>query len=347
MSAEKEKNLADFLKHVSPGRPLRNVIDDLIRSNLGTMIVIDCPELQTDNIMEGGFRVNSRFTSQKLFELCKMDGAIIVSSDLKRILFANVMMTPDTSIHTIETGTRHKAAERTAKQAGTFVIAVSERRKKTTLYHGSSRTYLREPEDLLRGLSSTMQVLEKQRELFEKNLGDLNILEMSDLVSVSDVCKVIQRAEMILKISDSIKVSFTELGKDGGIMHMRFRELLKGIEDFEEDILKDYSKISPKKSKTVLSNLTFEGLLDIESIARLVIEKSPEESLSPRGFRFLDHLTVSSKESSLIVKKFGDLKGILRGESKDFEPILKNRAGMISEEISNLRGQILSGKVVC
>lgn len=140
MVVEKEKTFIDFIKLISPGTLLRIVIDDVIRSGLGAMIVFDTDELHTQNLLEGGFRINSRFTTQKLFRLCKMDGAIIVSPDLKRILYANTLMTPDSSIHSAETGTRHKAAERIARQAHTFVIAISERKRKQhfiTVSHGT------------------------------------------------------------------------------------------------------------------------------------------------------------------------------------------------------------------
>jgi len=347
MAPEKEKNLMDFIKLVSPGTPLRNVIDDLVRSGLGAMIVFDSPELQKSNIIEGGFRINSRFTAQKLFELCKMDGAIVVSSDLKRILYANVLMTPDNSLHSIETGTRHKASERTAKQARTFVIAVSERRKKTTLYHNSSRYYLKSTEELIRNISSNLQVLEKQREQLDEHVNNLNILEMSDLVSISDVCKVIQKTEMILQISNYAKRNFSELGIEGSIMHMRYRELLRGVERTENEVIRDYTSFSLKRSRTLLENLTFDGLLDTESIARLIFEKPTEEIISPRGYRFLSHLTMSIKEISQVVKQFKNLKGILAADSSDLEPILKNRANAIKQEIKNLREQVLSGKVIC
>ena len=311
------------------------------------MIVLDAKELHTQNIIEGGFRINSRLTPQKLFELCKMDGAIVISKDFKRILYANILMTPDSSIHSTETGTRHKAAERTAKQAPTFVIAVSERKKKTTLYYGSSRYHLKSTDEIIRSLSSTLQVLEKQREMLNEQLNNLNILEMSELVSISDVCKVIQRTEMILKISESIKRNFTELGREGNIMHMRYRELIRGVEKTGEEIIRDYATLSLKRSKTLLSNLTFDGLLDTKSIARLILEKPIEESISPKGFRFLTHLTLSEKENSLIVKQFKNLKNILKVDSSELEPILKNRTSIIIEEIRNLREQVLNGKVIC
>jgi diadenylate cyclase len=347
MVAEKERTFVDFLKMVSPGTPLRTVIDDLIRSDLGAIIVFDSPELHENKMLDGGFRVNCRFTAQKLFELCKMDGGVVVSPDLSRIIYANVLMTPDNSLHTTETGTRHKAAERTAKQAHTFVIAVSERRKKTTLYCSSSRYYLKSTEELLRGISSTLQVLEKQREILDEQVNNLSVLEMSEMVSTSDVCKVIQRAEMILKISESIKRNFTEIGKEGNIMHMRFRELIRGVEKIEGEVLRDYAILSMKRAKTLLTNITFEGLLELESVARLVLEKPLEESVSPKGFRFLSHLTLSEKEISLIVKQLGNLSSILSVEPSDLEHVLKNRASSIKEEISHLREQVLSGKVVC
>ena len=291
--------------------------------------------------------MNSRFTSQKLFELCKMDGAIILSQDLKRILYANVLMTPDTNINSIETGTRHKAAERTAKQAQTFVIAISERRKKTTLYHASSRYYLKSTEELIPNITSNLQILEKQKEILTENILNLNILEVSELVSVSDVCKVIQRAEMILKISESIKRNFTELGKEGNIMHMRYRELLRGVEKSENEILRDYAGLPLKRAKTLLANLTFDGLLDTESIARLILEKPIEEAISPKGYRFLSHLTLSAKETSQIIKLNKNLNNILKIEPSFLESILKNRSSTIYEEIRNLREQIINGKIIC
>jgi diadenylate cyclase len=347
MTIEKEKTFLDFIKLVSPGTSLRNVIDDLIRSGLGGMIVFDKPELHSQNIAEGGFKINSRFTSQKLFELCKMDAAIIVSQDLKRIVQANVTMIPDTSISTIETGTRHKAAERTAKQAHTFVIAISERRKKTTLYYGTSRYFLKSTDELIRNISSTLQVLEKQRSLLNENISNLNLLEMSELVSVADVCQVIQRTKMIIKISNSVKRNFTELGKEGNIMHIRYRELIRGVEKTEDEVLRDYSALSLKRSKNLLSNLTFDGLQDLDSIARLIIDKPAEENISPKGFRFLSHLTLSEKEISQIIKQHKNIEKIIKLEPADLEPILKNRANTLYEEIRNLREQVLSGKIIC
>lgn len=340
---DKEKKMLDFLKKVSPGSALRIVIDDLIRSDLGALIVLDSSNMQ--ECYEGGFRVNCRFTSQRLFELCKMDGAVIVSQDLKRILYGNVLLTPDKNVFTNETGTRHKAAEKTAKQAETFVIAVSERRKKTTIFYSGKKLFLRPIEEILRSLTNSLQILEKQKEQFNELMNKINVLEISRLVSVGDICKILQRCEMISRISDSMKKELIELGREGNIIHMRFRELVKGVEKKEDEIIRDYSPLSLKKTKLLLSNLTFDNLIEPDSIARVIFQKDIEETLVPKGFRFLDYLGLSEKESSSLIKLFNNLDSILELDEKKMEEILKNRTADIKEEIINLREQILEGKV--
>jgi len=265
---------------------------------------------------------------------------------LKKIVYSNCLLVPTPLIPTKETGTRHKAAERTAKQANTFVIAVSERRKKTTLYYNKTKYYLKSSDELLRDITNNMQLLEKQREILDEALSKLNILEMSELVSVGDVCKVIQRIEMILKISEIIKKDFVELGKEGNVMNMRYKELLKNLEKKEDELLRDYSKLPLQRIKTLLSNLSLDGLIDPEAVSRLVFEQNLEETVSPRGFRFLAYLNLNEKEISQIVKQFESLSNLLNDESNSLEEILKNRAQSFKEEISKLREQVLEGKVV-
>jgi DNA integrity scanning protein DisA with diadenylate cyclase activity len=128
-------------------------------------------------------------------------------------------------------------------------------------------------------------------------------------------------------------------------MQMRYRELIRGVEKAESEVLRDYSILSLKKSLLLLSNLTFDGLLDIEPISRLILDKPQEESIFPKGFRFLSHLTLSEKEISQIVKQFGNLKNILEAESKDYEFLLRGRASTFKDETILLREKILSGKM--
>jgi diadenylate cyclase len=346
MAPEKEKTILDYIKRVAPGNSINSVIEDLLGSDLGALIVLDSPELHSKRCFEGGFRINCRFTPQKLFELTKMDGAIIISSDMKRILYANVLITPDHTLLSSETGTRHKAAERVAKQANTFVIAVSERRKRTTLYLGREKYNLKSPGELLRDIAANLQVLEKQRDLFDESLINLNVLEVSDLVSAGDVCKIIQRSEMILKISASLKKQFIEIGRYGNIMNLRYRELIKSVEKRESEVIRDYAILSLKRTKTILENYSFEGLIDLDSIARIILEKSIEENVSSKGFRLLSMVDLIEKESSSLVKHFGGLKGVLDAGENDLEKILKNKTGDFKQELNNLTEKILEGKAI-
>jgi diadenylate cyclase len=341
---EKEKLMLEYLKKVSPGTSLRTVINDLIRSELGALIVIEAPDIE--KYIEGGFRINCRFTPQRLFELSKMDGAIIISQDLRRILYANVLLTPDATITTNETGTRHKAAERTAKQLNTFVIAVSERKKKTTLYYGNIRYTLRTAEEVSREITNTLTILEKQRELLDELMSKINILEISGLASVTDVCKILQKTEIILRNSEMLKKDFIEIGKEGSLMNLRYKELIKGVEKRQDDIIRDYSKISVKKTKTLLNNMSYEGILELESIARLVFEKELEENVSPKGFRFLSELNLSDKEISTIVSVLDNLTEIINDETNKLEQVLNVKTINIKEEIAKLKEKIIEGRVI-
>ena len=346
MAPEKEKTILDYIRKVAPGNSINSVIEDLLGSDLGALIVLDSPELHTKHCFEGGFRINCRFTPQKLFELCKMDGAIIISADMKRILYANVLITPDHTLLSLETGTRHKAGERVANQANTFVVTVSERRKRTTLYLGKEKYNLKSPNELLRDISTNLQVLEKQKDLFDESLSNLNVLEVSDLVSAGDVCKIIQRAEMILKISQSLKKQFIEIGRYGNIMNLRYRELNKGVERKESEVIRDYAILSLKRTKTILENYSFEGLIDSNSIARMILEKTIEESVSSRGFRLLSMIDLIEKERANLVKHFGGIKGVLDATEEELEKVLKGKTLDIKRALNDLTEKILEGKVI-
>jgi diadenylate cyclase len=343
--AEKDVKLSDYMKKISPGTALRTVIDDLISSNMGALIVFDCVELT--GLIEGGFKVNSKFTPNRLFELCKMDGAVIISADLKRILYANVLLTPNPKIPTNETGTRHKAGERTAKQTNTFVIVVSERKNKTTLFFGNNKYILKDTNKLLGEVSSNLHLLEKQRELFNEAKEKLDILEMTNLTTIGDVSNLIQRAEMVLRISEMIKKYFTELGNVGSVMSLRYKELIRGVEKTRDDVLRDYSKMSLRKSKALIDTFTFDSLMDKEVMAKLVFGGPVEENVSARGFRFLSNLNLNEKVILQIVKYFKSLENVFNAKPEDFKILFRGENySSLKEEVSYLRDQILSGKTL-
>ncbi|MBU4339292.1 diadenylate cyclase, partial [Patescibacteria group bacterium] len=157
-SLNKKRDFVDVLKIFSPGTAIRSALDSILRAEIGALIVVDIENLS--KIMERGFRVNSKFSPQKIVELSKMDGAIILSKDLKQILSANTLIFPDVKILTKETGARHTVAERTAKQMNTIVIAISKRKKKITIYFGELKYELEKSSEVLRRAAETLQILE-------------------------------------------------------------------------------------------------------------------------------------------------------------------------------------------
>lgn len=339
-----ELTTLDILKIVSPGTSLRTAIDDLVRARLGALIVFFSEKLP--NLFEGGFRINSKLTSQRIVELCKMDGAVIITPDRKKILYANTLITPDKNFPTSETGTRHQAAERIAKQAETIAIAVSERKNKVTIYYRDVRYTLRSSEELLRRATEILQILEKQREIYDSLLISFNILEIASLTTVRDVCLMLQRVETISKISEEINKYLLELGREGFIIRMRFKELTLNIEETEKQILEDYTKVRPQKLQQILSNLSFEGLLDIKSIAQLIFYKSPEEKVMSRGRRLLKNTSLSNEQITSLTDSYKNLDTILNQNEENLLRVIKDpeltRVFML--EVEKLKEKILSGK---
>jgi len=330
-----EKSFLDVLRLVAPGTALRAALEDIVRAKTGALIVIDADGLQ--DILEKGFRINSKFTPQRLVELCKMDGAVVLSHDMKKILYANTILAPDKNIATGETGTRHRAAERTAKQVGTLVIAVSERRNVVTLYYKDMKYVLRETEEILRRATETLQILEKQREIYNDLLTNLNVLEITGLVSVADVCAVLARAEMIKKIAASMKFYMIELGNEGTIVRMRFRELMSGLDSERKLLLEDYGL---KHLNRI--GLKFDEIIDINQLANRVFGKSAEEIVQPKGYRLLSKTKLENKTIRLLVSRYGNLGNILNSDLAVFG----KEANKIQKELANLREQIMVGKKV-
>ncbi len=333
----------EFLAKLSPGKDLRTALDNMRAARDGALIVIDTPNLRS--VCEGGFKINCRFTAQKLSELAKMDGAIILSNDLKRVLFANVLLVPDTRIPTDETGTRHMAAERTSKQLETPVIAVSERRRKITLFYENRQYVLQDSETLLRRAIENLHILEKQKEIFNELLTNLNILETTNLVSVGDICSLLQRTEIITRIMSTLKRHITELGKEGGIIQMRVRELSKGVEDIEKMVISDYLG-KPPVVKRLLSRINFDGLLDQSALARLLFESSIDRQIFSKGYRILSKLNLTEREINDLIYHFKNLSNILNANDENLEIVLKHKTESYKKQLETLKEQIMIGKKI-
>ncbi len=251
------------------------------------------------------------------------------------------MLVPNISIKTEETGTRHKAAERTAKQAGTLVITVSERRKKITVYNGHLKYILQDTDEVLSRAVETLQILEKQREIFNELLSNLNLLEISGLVVVGDVCSVLQRTEIIMRTAKTMEKYLIELGKEGGVIKMRLRELLKNIDREKSLILQDY-----ETKEDTLDEFGFDDLLESENIANLLFASSSDNKIAPKGYRILGKMNLGKKEITKLVEHFKNLGDILESSPKDLAEVLGEDTETFNKEVTSLKEQIMMAKKI-
>ncbi|MCC6144583.1 MAG: DNA integrity scanning protein DisA, partial [Candidatus Hydrogenedentes bacterium] len=227
-----EEALREALIMISPGTRVREAISAILQSGMGALICIgDAKKLS--EFSEGGVELDAEMTPQRLYELSKMDGAIIMNKDASRILFANRYLKPDPSIPSEETGTRHRVAERLAKQAKCMVAAVSQRRASVTLYVHDIRYVLDSIPALLGKATQAIQTLEKYLNVMEEAMHDLTIREFQDMVTIFDVCRAIQRAEMVSRIADEIRPYLVELGTEGRLIKLQMEELLQPLEEAE------------------------------------------------------------------------------------------------------------------
>ena len=265
--------LEDILKLVAPGTELRLGLENILKAKTGALIVVSDAKEVLD-IVDGGFPINQDYTAARLYELAKMDGAIILSEDLKKILYANAQLIPSSDITTNETGTRHRTAERTAKQTGKLVISISQRRNIITIFKDNFRYMLEDTSKVITKANQALQTLEKYKKVFDNKLSMLNEYEFNDIVTLDNVITCIQRAEMVQKIADEVKRSIYELGEDGRLIKMQLEELTNGFDEEELFMIKDYL-VNPRKRKEAeilkqLRSIESIGLTPASKIADLL-----------------------------------------------------------------------------
>ena len=230
MRKKTENPITEILKMIAPGTPIRDGLENILRAKTGALLLITDNNEIIKEVVDGGFAINEEYSSSKLYELAKMDGAIILSGDLKRILFANAQLIPSREIETRETGTRHRTAERTAKQTGELVISISQRRNIITIFKGNDRYILEDTDVVLNKANQGVQTLERYKKVFDNKLSILNEYEFNDIVTLENVIVAIQRAEMVMRIVEDIQSQIYELGNDGRLVKMQLEELIGGVE---------------------------------------------------------------------------------------------------------------------
>ena len=338
--------LLEALRMVAPGTPLRDGIDRILQANKGALIVVgDGPEVLS--VCSGGFLLDAEFTPQRLSELAKMDGALILAADVARVARGNVHLVPDPNIPTSETGTRHRTAERVARQIDVPVISVSEAMSVVTIYRDDSKYTLEPIPRVLAKANQALQTLERYKDRLDAVSGSLSALEVEDLVTVRDSVTVLQRAEMVRRISDEIEEYIIELGSEGRLVLLQLEELMGGVEDDRRLVAKDYFVASPDweldEAMKRLAQLSTEELLDLKEVAavlHLPAGTGLDWSLQPHGYRLLHKIPrLPEVVADRVVARFHNLQKIMRASMKDLddvEGVGETRARAIKEGLSRL-----------
>ncbi len=338
------------LSKVAPGTKLREGLDMVISARTGALIVIGEAEV-LDAISDGGFVIDMPFTSQRLFELAKMDGAILLDTQVERVLKANVHLIPDPTLPTAETGMRHRTAERVSRQTKALVVAISQRRNMVNLYYAGQRITLDDIDVVLAKANQALQTLQNYRSRLDEMLERLTLLEFEDLVTLQDVDEVVGRFDLVRRVSREVGRYMLQLGTEGRLVRMQSDELTAGVEEQYSLVIRDYAAdVSARRAAAVkdrLSALPPERLLEPDVVAHELGLKSPEHAeqhLRPKGYRALAQIPMlPSSVISRIVERFSTLPEIARASQADLDAVDgvgERRARAIISGLARLRAHV-------
>src|SRR5881296_3908310 len=269
----RDPELLAALRRIAPGTDLRQGMDDIIRSREGALIVIGDPN-ELSFLFSGGIRLAVPFTGQLLYELAKMDGAIIVNPSRSKLAYANVQLMPDPTIPSVETGTRHRTAERVAKQTGALVISISQQRSTISVYVGPTRYQLDAVPEVLGKTNQALATLETYGQRLQQVLTRLTALEFQNAVVLDDVLVVLQRAEMTTRMAAEIERDCVELGAEGRMMRIQLDELMVGVPREREAVVFDYvsgdGELDVEGALEGLGRLTYQQLLELEELVEVL-----------------------------------------------------------------------------
>ena len=315
---------------MAPGTALRDGLERILRGRTGALIVLGHDHM-VESLCTGGFPLDIEFSATRLRELCKMDGSVVLSSDGTRIVRANVHLMPDPSIETEESGTRHRTAERVAKQTGYPVISVSQSMHIIGLYVNGQRHVLDDSGAILSRANQALATLERYKLRLDEVSGALSALEIEDLVTVRDAVAVVQRLEMVRRIADEIAGYVVELGTDGRLLALQLEELMAGVDADRTLVIRDYLPAGSRLRQLEdaleeLDQLSATDLIDLVAVGKALGYPGASDALdvavSPRGFRLLAKVPrLPGTVVDRLVDHFGSLQRLLGATVEDLQAV--------------------------
>jgi diadenylate cyclase len=329
LEARQDPRLLRALDIVAPGTALREGIDNIVHSRTGGLIVIGDPE-EVSFLFSGGINLDIDYTPALLYQVAKMDGAIILNEQATKIVGANVQLMPDPTILSAETGTRHRTAERVSKQTDALVVAISERRDVVSLYLGGMKYILQDIPAVLAKANQGLATLDKYRARLDSVSTRLTQLEFEGGVVLYDVLSVLQRAELVTRMAVEVERYIVELGTEGRLIEMQLEETMVGVAADKSALIRDYSVEDTEENLTTttasIARMPHQDLLDFGRLAELLGYDRKVSTLdfpvSPRGYRVLGRIPRLPKlVVQRIIHEFGGLDEVLAASDDDLEAV--------------------------
>jgi diadenylate cyclase len=348
LQSRQEPRLLRALEMVAPGTALREGIDNIVLARTGGLLVVG-DEDGLAPLLSGGIKLDIEYSPAVIYQLAKMDGAITLSQNATKIVWCNVQLTPDPTILSRETGTRHRTAERVSKQTDGLVVSISERREVVSLFADGAKYVLQEIPTVLAKANQALATLDKYRARFDQVSMRLTALEFEGGVTLHDALTVLQRAEMATRMAVEIERYIVELGADGRLIEMQLEEMLVGVaadrSALVRDYLVDYSEEDFATVVESLARLPNQDLLDFGRLGELLGYDRKLNTLdfpvTPRGYRIVGRVP---RLPEMVVEnvvrefqRFDDMLAATAGELEAVDGVGEVRAKEIREGLRRLQ----------
>jgi diadenylate cyclase len=312
-----EVRLDRAIRRTAPGTALRLSLDMIIAGHLGALICVG----DTDNVLAAGndgFPLNISFTANRLFELSKMDGAIVIDRDLTQIMRANFHLNPDPSLPTSETGMRHRTAARMSLLTKATVISVSERRQVVNVFIDGRSYQLRNVAEIMANVNQLLVTLQTTRQSLDRNLLRLTSLELDNYVTLGDITTIFSYFEVLMTAADELDACTAQLGSEGRTVEMQREQLVGDMDEEYTLMIRDYAHDSTEDNAASIReqfhNMDAKQLRSAKRVAHILgFEDLNEDSvMAPLGLRTLSRISVVREGmADKIVDEYGSLQEVL------------------------------------
>lgn len=347
LTISKDMHLQEIIAAISPGTEIRKGIDEVLRADLGAIIVLGTNVI-LDSIIRGGFKLDADLRPTTLFELGKMDGAIIVSNDLKKIIYANIHLMPDKSIESSETGIRHRSAEQTSKQTGLPVIAISQRRNAISLYYKKEHYVLRNLQYLISKADHYLRTISNYRQQTDSHLNELTYYELNNNSTYEDAIKIIQKIIFLEKYKLELEKIILELGVEGSQIKHSLYEHTYGLKNELTLLFRDYTTNQENLETLFGLSWTSEDIVNLQTIANILElnSLSLDTPVKTKGYRILSKIPKLSKNTiEKIIGAKGNLFNIFLASKEELiegAVISEKQAELVKEQLTRLNDTIMN-----